>query len=291
MKIAVYGRIIDKLLPASLQAFFDLLSDNAELLVRSDYLTYLRHSLHLKNHITIVDDYHSIRDVADMMLSIGGDGTLLETINYVQDSGIPVLGINTGRLGFLAGITPDSAVDYVDRLLRREFTLDKRTLLRLDRPANLFGNLRYAMNEFTVQRKETSTMLTIHTWVNGEYLNSYWADGLIIATPTGSTAYSLSCGGPLMIPDARSFVLTPLSPHNLNVCPLVIPDDSVISIKVEGRSSQFLATLDARERSFGSETELVVRREDFKLNLIRFQDQHFFQAIREKLNWGQDRRN
>lgn len=291
MKIALYGRITENLLPASLQAFFDQLSVSAQLLVKSDYLAYLQRSLRLKNNIVLIDDYQSIRGVADMMLSIGGDGTLLETINYVQDSGIPVLGINTGRLGFLAGITANTAVEYVPRLLKREYTIDKRTLLRLDRPANLFGDLRYALNEFTVQRKATSTMLTIHTWVNGEYLNSYWADGLIIATPTGSTAYSLSCGGPLMIPDARSFILTPLSPHNLNVCPLVIPDDSVIRLKVEGRSSEFLATLDARESSFGPDTELIIRREDFKINLVRFQEQHFFQVIRDKLNWGQDKRN
>lgn len=291
MKIALYGRITEKPLPADLQPFFDQLSASAVLLVERDYLAYFTQFIPFNGKIEVLSDFNEIRGKADVLLSIGGDGTLLETIAFVQNSGIPVLGINTGRLGFLAGIAPAEAVQYADRLLTRQYALDKRTLLRLDRPSGLFGEVNYALNEFTVQRKESSAMLTINTWVNGEFLNAYWADGLIISTPTGSTAYSLSCGGPLMIPDARSFVITPLSPHNLNVCPLVIPDDSVIRLKVEGRSPQFLATLDARERSFGTETELFIRREDFKINLIRFHEQHFFHTIREKLNWGQDRRN
>ncbi|MFN8713963.1 MAG: NAD kinase, partial [Bacteroidota bacterium] len=256
-----------------------------------NYLAYFTSWISLTGRVETIADYNEIRGRADVLLSLGGDGTLLETIAFVQNSGIPVLGINTGRLGFLAGVTPEEASGFAARLLSKQYALDKRTLLRVDRPDDLFGDVNYALNEFTVQRRESSAMLTIHTWVNGEFLNAYWADGLIISTPTGSTAYSLSCGGPLMIPDAKSFVITPLSPHNLNVCPLVIPDDSVIKLKVEGRSPQFLATLDARERSFGTDTEIIIRREDFKISLIRFHEQHFFQTIRQKLNWGQDRRN
>jgi NAD+ kinase len=291
MKIALYGRITEKPLPATLQPFFDQLSAGAVLIVEQNYLTYFTSWISLTGRVETITDYNEIRGRADVLLSLGGDGTLLETIAFVQNSGIPVLGINTGRLGFLAGVTPEEASGFAARLLSKQYALDKRTLLRVDRPYDLFGDVNYALNEFTVQRRESSAMLTIHTWVNGEFLNAYWADGLIISTPTGSTAYSLSCGGPLMIPDAKSFVITPLSPHNLNVCPLVIPDDSVIKLKVEGRSPQFLATLDARERSFGTDTEIIIRREDFKISLIRFHEQHFFQTIRQKLNWGQDRRN
>jgi NAD+ kinase len=291
MKIALYGRITEKPLPATLQPFFDQLSAGAVLIVEQNYLTYFTSWISLTGRVETISDYNEIRGRADVLLSLGGDGTLLETIAFVQNSGIPVLGINTGRLGFLAGVTPEEASGFAARLLARQYALDKRSLLRVDRPYELFGDVNYALNEFTVQRRESSAMLTIHTWVNGEFLNAYWADGLIISTPTGSTAYSLSCGGPLMIPDAKSFVITPLSPHNLNVCPLVIPDDSVIQLKVEGRSPQFLATLDARERSFGPDTEIIIRREDFKISLIRFHEQHFFQTIRQKLNWGQDRRN
>ncbi|MCU0435971.1 MAG: NAD kinase [Bacteroidia bacterium] len=291
MKIALYGRITEKALPATLQPFFDLLSAEATIMVEHSYLEYFTRFIKLGGKVEAINDYNEIRGRADVLLSLGGDGTLLETIAFVQNSGIPVLGINIGRLGFLAAVSPEEAAGYASRLLKREYALDKRTLLRVDRPEELFGDVNYALNEFTVQRKESSAMLTINTWVNGEFLNAYWADGLIISTPTGSTAYSLSCGGPLMIPDAKSFVITPLSPHNLNVCPLIIPDDSVIRLKVEGRSPQFLATLDARERSFGPETELYIRREDFKISLIRFHEQHFFQTIRQKLHWGQDRRN
>ncbi len=291
MKIALYGRITEKPLPVTLQPFFDQLSAGAVLIVEQNYLAYFSSWISLTGRVETISDYNEIRGKADVLLSLGGDGTLLETIAFVQNSGIPVLGINTGRLGFLAGVTPEEATGFAARLLAKQYALDKRTLLRVDRPDDLFGDVNYALNEFTVQRRESSAMLTIHTWVNGEFLNAYWADGLIISTPTGSTAYSLSCGGPLMIPDAKSFVITPLSPHNLNVCPLVIPDDSVIKLKVEGRSPQFLATLDARERSFGTDTEIIIRREDFKISLIRFHEQHFFQTIRQKLNWGQDRRN
>lgn len=291
MKIALYGRITEKPLPAALQSFFDQLSAEAVIIAEEAYLAYFSQFITLRGRVETISDYNAIRGRADVLLSLGGDGTLLETIAFVQNSGIPVLGINTGRLGFLAAVSPEEAAGYAPRLLKREFALDKRALLRVDRPSELFGDVNYALNEFTVQRKESSAMLTINTWVNGEFLNAYWADGLIISTPTGSTAYSLSCGGPLMIPDAKSFVITPLSPHNLNVCPLIIPDDSVIRLKVEGRSPQFLATLDARERSFGPDVELIIRREDFKISLIRFHEQHFFQTIREKLHWGQDRRN
>jgi NAD+ kinase len=293
MKVAIYGRTTEKLLPTILQGLFDKLEKHGcDLLISASYIEYLRPQFKIGSKIKILDDFNLIRGQADVLLSFGGDGTILETIAYVRNSGIPILGINTGRLGFLAGISVEDAVDHaVEKIKAREFSLDKRSLIKLETKSNLFGEVNYALNEVTVQRRESTTMMTIHTYVNGEFLNSYWADGLIVATPTGSSAYSLSCGGPLMVPDARSFVITPLSPHNLNVRPLIIPEDSVITLRVEGRSPLFQATLDARTEAFPAETEIVLRKEDFKISLIRFNDQHFFHTIREKLIWGHDARN
>jgi NAD+ kinase len=293
MKIAIYGRTTEKLLPPVLQGLFDKLEANGcDLLVGTSYLKFLREQFTIGKRVKALDDFNAIRGQADFLLSFGGDGTILETIAYVRNSGIPILGINTGRLGFLAGVTVEEAVELaVEKLKNKKFSLDKRSLIKVETKTNLFRDVNFALNEFTVQRKESSAMMTIHTTINGEFLASYWADGLIIATPTGSTAYSLSCGGPLMVPDARSFVITPLSPHNLNVRPLIVPEDSVITLRVEGRSPQYLATLDARSEAFTEEVELTIRKEDFKISLIRFSDQHFFHTIREKLIWGHDARN
>ena len=293
MKIAIYGRITGQTLPPALQGLFDKLEKHGvDVLMGKDYFTHLSAQFKIGGKVKQLDDYNQVRGAADFMLSIGGDGTILETIAFVRNSGIPIVGINTGRLGFLAGVTVEQAVEMVvENLAAKKFALDKRTLLRLDTESNLFGDVNFAMNELTVQRKDSSAMMTIQCWVNGEFLNSYWADGLIIATPTGSTAYSLSCGGPLMIPDAKSFVITPLSPHNLNVRPLIVPEDSEIKLKVEGRSTQYLASLDARMQTFEEAEELHVRKGDFKISLVRFDNQHFFDVIREKLGWGVDRRN
>lgn len=293
MKVAIYGRITERVLPPGLQGLFDKLEKNGcELLVGSDYLQYLSSQFTLGKKLKKLDDFNSIRGQADFLLSLGGDGTILEAITYVRNSGIPILGINTGRLGFLAGVTVEEAVAHaVERLKERKFSIDKRSLLKLETKNNLFGEINFALNEFTVQRKETSAMMTIHTKINGEFLNSYWADGLIISTPTGSSAYSLSCGGPLMVPEAKSFVITPLSPHNLNVRPLIVPEDSIITLKVEGRSPQHLATLDARSEVFTEDIELTIRKQDFKISLVRFSDHHFFNTIRQKLIWGLDARN
>jgi NAD+ kinase len=293
MKVAVYGRITERDLPPVLQGLFDKLEINGcDLLVGAEYHKYLSAQFKLGKRLKVLDDFNSIRGQADFLLSLGGDGTILEAIAFIRNSGIPILGINTGRLGFLAGITVEDAVDHaVERLKERKYSIEKRSLLKLETKNNLFGEINFALNEFTVQRKESSAMMTIHTFINGEFLNSYWADGLIISTPTGSTAYSLSCGGPLMVPDSKSFVITPLSPHNLNVRPLIVPEDSVITLRVEGRSPHHLATLDARSETFTEDLELTVRKEDFKISLVRFSDHHFFTTIRQKLIWGLDARN
>ncbi|TND05120.1 MAG: NAD+ kinase [Bacteroidetes bacterium] len=293
MKIAIYGRILPDPLPARLQVLFDELKKiNAELYLHKDYAAYIAETFTIECPIDTHSDYDSIRGKADYLLSIGGDGTLLETISFVRNSGIPILGINTGRLGFLAFVSADEEIRAaIKSLTKRKFILDKRTLLKITKPADLFGDVNFALNELTIQRKDSSAMMTIHTYVDGVLLNSYWADGLIIATPTGSTAYSLSCGGPLMVPEAKIFSITPLAPHNLNVRPLVVPDDSTITLRVEGRNAQYLASLDSRTKAFDVGVELTVQKEDFKISLVRSPDQHFFNTIRNKLMWGLDQRN
>jgi len=238
--------------------------------------------------------FTGIRDLPvdiDMLFSLGGDGTMLDTITFVGNSNIPLIGINLGRLGFLAAIPIEDVDAAILSLVRGSYTLEKRSLLHLDSSIPLFDGAPFALNEFTLHRKDSSSMIKIHTYINGEFLNTYWADGLIVSTPTGSTGYSLSCGGPVVFPQASSFVITPVAPHNLNTRSIVVSDDNVISFEVEGRSEQFLATLDARTESITSSVQLAVRKESFTISLVRPDEHNFLQTIRQKLYWGIDRRN
>jgi NAD+ kinase len=228
---------------------------------------------------------------ADILVSLGGDGTLLDTVCYVRDTNVPVLGINFGRLGFLASIGKDAINAAVQALKQRTYVVDRRSLLHLDSNIGLFGDVPYALNDFTIHKKDTSAMIKIHTYLNGEFLNTYWSDGLIVATPTGSTGYSLSCGGPVVFPDAGSFVITPVAPHNLNVRPVIVPDNHVISFEVEGRSDQFLCTLDSRMEIIDNTVQLAIKKEDFKISLLRLDDSNFLHTLRNKLLWGIDTRN
>ena len=227
----------------------------------------------------------------DCMISLGGDGTLLDTVTFVKDSGIPVLGINYGRLGFLANIGKEEIHSAMDAIINRKYVLDKRTLLHLDANIPLFGATPYALNEFSLHKKDTSPMIKIHTYLNGEFLNTYWADGLIVATPTGSTGYSLSCNGPVVFPDSGSFVITPVAPHNLNIRPIVVPDNTIVSFEVEGRTDGFLCALDSRREIVTKEIQLAVKKEAFGINLIRMHENNFLQTLRNKLSWGLDKRN
>ncbi len=202
-----------------------------------------------------------------------------------------MLGINTGRLGFLATISREETEQALEHVLQKSYTLDRRALLRLDTDQGLFGNMNFALNDFTVVKKDTSAMITIHTFIDGEFLNSYWADGIIVSTPTGSTGYSLSCGGPLISPRSGNFVLTPVSPHNLTVRPIIVSDTSEISFRVDGRSKKFLVTLDSRFATVDNTVKLTVRKADFFVNLIQLEGHHYFKTLRQKLNWGLDLRN
>jgi NAD+ kinase len=226
-----------------------------------------------------------------MLLSLGGDGTLLDTITYIGSSNIPIIGINLGRLGFLAAIPENELDSAILSLARGSYTIEKRTLLHLDSSVPLFDGSPFALNEFTLHRKDSSSMIKIHTYLNGEFLNTYWADGLIVATPTGSTGYSLSCGGPVVFPQTSSFVITPVAPHNLNTRSIVVPDDNIISFEVEGRAEHFLCTLDARTETISHGIQLAVKKESFSIGLVRPDEHNFLNTIRQKLYWGIDRRN
>mgnify|MGYP003637562048 FL=1 len=227
----------------------------------------------------------------DVVISIGGDGTLLDTISLIGAYETPVLGINTGRMGFLATIAKEDIDAAVKDLLENRYSLEDRSLVRLESSVPLFKGLNFGLNEFTIHKRDTSSMITVHTYIDGDYLNSYWADGLIVSTPTGSTGYSLSCGGPLISPLAKNFVITPVSPHNLNVRPIVVSDDSEISFKIEGRSEKFLVSLDSRSTPIDASVELKIKKEIFVAKLVKFHNYSFFDTLRQKLNWGYDMRN
>lgn len=230
-------------------------------------------------------------DKMDFVISIGGDGTLLDTISRVGAWEIPVLGINTGRMGFLATIAKEEIALAAQDLLAGRYSLEDRSLVCLESSIPLFDGLNFGLNEFTIHKRDTSSMITVHTYIDGDYLNSYWSDGLIVSTPTGSTGYSLSCGGPLISPIARNFVITPVSPHNLNVRPIVVSDDSEITFRIEGRSQKFLVSLDSRSTPIDASVELKIKKEKFVAKLVKFPNYSFFDTLRQKLNWGYDMRN
>ena len=242
----------------------------------------------------IYDTFSSYDDLngrADILISIGGDGTILDTVPFVRDSGMPVLGINMGRLGFLSSISKNEIGEAVDSVLADDYSVEQRTLLELVAPENVFGDVRYALNELNVIRNPEHSLLAIKVFVDDVYLNTYWGDGILLATPTGSTAYSLSAGGPIIAPNAKNFVITPIATHNLTVRPVVIPDDSTIRIQVEGREKKFVFSMDSRNCTLDTSVQLEVRKAHFCLNLARMQGEDFFCTIRNKLMWGKDNRN
>ncbi|MEO6883650.1 MAG: NAD kinase [Bacteroidia bacterium] len=292
MKIAIYGRSSKQNLSEKVNDLLQTLQQHqAEIIVFEPFLHFLQKNNFLKVKTETFKTHADIAHSVDYLLSIGGDGTLLETIAFVKNSGIPILGINTGRLGFLANVAKEEIKSAIEALYNKQFTLDKRALLRLETESNLFGDMNYALNEFTVLKKDSSAMMTIHSYIDDEFLNSYWADGLIVSTPTGSTAYSLSCGGPIVMPDSENFIITPIAPHNLNVRPVILPDTHSLKLRVEGRSPHYLVSLDSRTAVIDASIEMTLKKENFKLNLIKFNHQNFLNTIRTKLMWGIDSRN
>ena len=292
MRVAIYGRPVNNSQLELAETVLKTLSDaGCPVLVHEPYLQFLREGLpSLKSSKTFLA-HEDLKGQADFLFSIGGDGTLLDTVFLVKDAGIPVVGVNAGRLGFLSGITRETLVQAVGSLQQGHYSLDARSLIRLESNVPLFEGQNVALNEFTIHKMETSSMITIHTYLNGEYLNSYWADGIIISTPTGSTGYSLSCGGPIVVPQSENLIITPIAPHNLNVRPIIVSDKNVISLEVEGRSQHFMATLDSRSATIDAGFQIAIRKENYPMNLIRFSNENFLRTLRSKLNWGLDSRN
>ncbi len=291
MKVALFGQTFNRESAGPAGDFLGALSElGAEVALEEEFAGFL--GLATPEYPTFTQA-QGLDESFDLFVSFGGDGTILRAITYIRDLGIPVVGVNTGRLGFLSTIGKDEVRTLVRDFSQGAYNLVERSLVEArfnDRPAEP-GFLNFALNEVTVSRKDTTSMITVETYLNGEYLTSYWADGLIVATPTGSTGYSLSCGGPVMTPTARSLVITPIAPHNLNARPLVISDDTEIRLKVSGREPQHLLSLDSRIASVDNGTEICIRRAAFTIKMVEFPSESFLKTIRHKLLWGEDRRN
>lgn len=293
MKVLIYSQRLSERHHEHVRLVFASLKEkNCKVYVYSDYLTLLQEA----NIVT--GDYASISNTNELeeaklncIISLGGDGTILSSVLLVRDSGVPILGINLGRLGFLASIEKKHIEQAINMLTSDMYDVKDRSLLYLESNLPLFGKDKFSLNDFTLLKRDNSSMITIHAYVNGDYLTSYWADGLIVATPTGSTAYSLSCGGPIIFPNSGNFVLTPVAPHNLSMRPIIISDDSIISFEIEGRSDTFLCTLDSRFEIITSAHQLAIRKCDFNIKLIQLHNYSFLKTMREKLSWGTDQRN
>lgn len=294
MKVAIYSRGGQTIQLQDLLQVFEALKNVAiEPVVYQEVLDQFRDGFAAAGHElpSTFSVSHDLDESFDALFSLGGDGTLLDTVCLVRDSKIPVLGINYGRLGFLASLGKENIDEAVDALKSRTYVSDKRGLLHLDASVPLFGNDPFALNEFVIHKREFSPMIKIHTYLNGQFLNTFWSDGLIVSTPTGSTGYSLSCSGPVVFPDSESFVITPIAPHNLNIRPIVVPNNNVISFEVEGRVDDFICTLDSRKEVVEKNVQLAIRKENFCFNLIRLNENNFLRTLREKLTWGFDTRN
>ena len=292
MKVAIYSRVLDSTQQHNIQFFFDELSkEGIQPVIFSEYFEQLASHLTLPANTETFSHHSQLTGDIDFLISLGGDGTLLDTVTLVREKAIPVVGINFGRLGFLASIGPDEVAEAVKALANRSYIIDKRSLIHLDSNIPLFNDVPYALNEFAIHKRDIAPMIKIHTYINGELLNTYWADGLILATPTGSTGYSLSCGGPVVFPESGSFVLTPIAPHNLNVRPIVIPDNTIVSFEVESRADEIICALDSRREWVDKNVLLAVRKENFPISLVRLNENNFLQTLRNKLSWGLDKRN
>ncbi len=291
MTIAIYSRSSNHDHSNYIEDIYRLLKDEGvDLIIFEPYYQFIKKTYQFNLSLETFSNSEELILKAAYVISLGGDGTLLETIDLVKKSGVPLLGVNTGRLGFLASVNTNDLKKSIQLLLKEKFTLDKRELIEISGCNNCFGEVNYALNEFTIHKKDSSAMINIDTYIDGVFLNSYFADGLIVATPTGSTAYSLSCGGPIMIPDSDNFIITPIAPHNLTVRPIVISNNKQISFKVSGRSDNFNISLDSRNAQVPTGSEITIKKADFRLNLIALEGQHFFTTLRNKMMWGIDKR-
>lgn len=291
MKIALHGRNFKPEVQSYIaQMLKEFRQRGAEILISKTFAEFLQP---LELFPTDCFVYHNTQELGkpDFFLSFGGDGTLLEAVTHVAENETPIVGINTGRLGFLANTSPNELNVMIECLYRGYYTFDDRMLISVVSDQDIFEGINFGLNEFAITKRDTSSMIVVHTYLNGEYLNSYWADGLIVSTPTGSTGYALSCGGPVVMPQSNLFIVAPVSPHNLNVRPLIVSDDSVISFSIEGRSKNFMVSLDSRSRVIDSSVQLAVKKERFKARLVKMQEHNFLNTLRHKLSWGLDTRN
>lgn len=294
MKIAIYGQYYQNSTEPIIRDIFLFFNEKkVELVIEANFLNILHEKKLIEKEYKTFESHTELNQSFDMLISVGGDGTILRAATLVRDSGVPILGINAGRLGFLATVQKDNIAEFLQLTIDKKYTLSKRTLLTLTcSPENeSFQNINFAMNEVTINRKDTTSMITIETYLNDEYLNSYWADGLIISTPTGSTGYSLSCGGPILTPDVKSLVITPIAPHNLNARPLVIPDETEIRLKITGREEHYLVSLDSRVNTIKKESILTIKKTPFHINMVEIPEETFLKTLRSKLLWGEDKRN
>ncbi|WP_350285025.1 NAD kinase [uncultured Croceitalea sp.] len=293
MKVAIYGQSFQG---HDIRCVFELLEElekvNAHVAVETDFLELISQERPVSN-VAVFTMTEGLDASFDMFVSFGGDGTMLRAVTYIKDLGIPIVGVNTGRLGFLSTFKKEDVRKVVTEFVSGTYTIEERSLVEIctDSEIKEFGKLNFALNEITVSRKDTTSMITVETYLNDEYLTSYWADGLIISTPTGSTGYSLSCGGPVIAPTAKSFVLTPIAPHNLNARPFVIADDTKIRLKVSGREENHLVSLDSRIATIPNGKEIIVQKSDFNIRILEYKSESFLKTLRNKLLWGQDRRN
>lgn len=291
MKIAIYSRNLpDNQVEFVSELIQKLTIKNIELIIFEPILELLKNNDNLKLDLKGFESSNEL-DGVEYMFSIGGDGTLLESVSFVKKLKIPILGINTGRLGFLTSASIQEIDNAIEQILQKDYDLDTRSLLDVEIKGNPFGTLNFALNEVTILKKDSSSMITIHTYLDGVFLNSYWADGLIISTPTGSTAYSLSCNGPIVLPNSGNIIITPIAPHNLNVRPLVIPDTIEVKLKIEGRADNCLAALDYKSETISMSSEIIVKKSQEKISLIRLKNHDFLSTLRNKLMWGLDKRN
>src|SRR5258706_7135637 len=292
MKAAIYSRVMEEEQKSEIQIFIDeLAKQGIEPVIWQHFHEQIKDKINLPAETKTFSLSEHLSDEIEFIISLGGDGTLLDTVTLVRDRDISVMGINFGRLGFLASIGRDEVKSAIKALAKRSYIIDKRTMIHLDADLPLFGNIPYGLNEFSVHKRDTDPMIKIHTYLNGEFLNTYWADGLIVATPTGSTGYSLSCGGPVVFSHSGSFVITPVAPHNLNVRSIIVPDDNIISFEIESRTDQIICALDSRREVVSKDVQLGIKKERFDINLVRLSENNFLQTLRNKLTWGLDKRN
>ncbi len=292
MNVAIYGRKVTKQDASDFETLLRTIKDfgwNAVL--EKDLKEQLVKKSGFGGDCDVFTSHRDLKTGIDFAFSVGGDGTFIQTVSYIRDSGVPILGINTGRLGFLANIGRDQIHSTMELIKQKKYMFQKRSLLRVETENDLFGEDNIALNEVTLHKKDTASMITVHATLDGNYLNSYWADGLIVATPTGSTAYSLSCGGPIITPGCQVHILTPIAPHNLNVRPVVVPDHMPIKLKIEGRERKYLISLDSNSKNIPQGAELIIRKAEFMINVMKFEDNTFLDTIRNKMLWGIDKRN